>query len=232
MNTYNPRRHILLLVTFLAFAIAAFDHIVRTSTESWSEVPIAQWTVFFSPLIYLVLFTLLFFKLRQSVVTLSKRRNNIATVLIFLYAMLLLVQIFLRKQGVGSASYSIVSPLFVSGVPISVLTFLLFFRKYRGVLSSCLICLATVFWLIMPIGIDALYITQGGYRGPVPFQFAVISTSYDLIKRIAALSMFLAFITAPTALIIGFYRAVKAKGIERTYALAVGFSIFTLSIQS
>lgn len=231
MSKSKPKGNVLLFIAFLAFAVATFDYIVRTYTLGWTEAPISQWTVFFSPLVYFALFTLILFRLRTGVLGLSKRSINITTILIFSYSTLLLAQIFLRKQGVGSASYSIVSPLFISGVPLSILTFLLFFRKHRGVLSSYLICLAAVFWLLIPIGIDTLYVTQGGYRGPGHFQFAVISTSYDFIQYIAGFGLFLVLFTAPAAILIGLYRAVKAKGIDRTYSLAAGLSIFTLSIQ-
>jgi len=221
----------LLLITLLAISAAVFDYIVRTYTLGWTEAPISQLTVFLSPVVYFALFTMGLLSLRNMLPKLSKRGNNITAALLISFSLLVLSQVFLRKQGVGSASYSIVSPLFVSGVPFSILTYLLFFRKIRSALLSYAICLVAVFWLIMPIGIDTLYVTQGGYRGSGLFQFAVISTSYDLIQYIAAFGIFIALITTLATVIITACRMVKAKGIDRLYSLAVGLSIFTLSIQ-
>ena len=231
MWTTKPKEKAMLLVMLMAVVVAAFDYVVRTYTLGWTEASISQMTVFLSPLVYFALFTMGLFKLRTIPTGLSNRSNIAAAVLLVSCSLLVLSQVFIRKQGVGSASYSIVSPLFISGLPLSVLTFSLFFRKTRALKQSYLICLACVFWIVMPVGIDTLYVTQGGYRGPSSIQVAVVSTSYDLIQYIAALSLFIAQITGPVTIFITAYRVFKAKDIERLYSFAVGPSIFALSIQ-
>ena len=231
MGQSNSQGNSLIKLTVLAFVVAAFDYIVRTYTLGWTEAAISQWTVFLSPLLYFVLFTQILFKLRPIALHLSKPSRNVVAALIIFYSIFLLAQVFLRRQGVGSARYSIVFPLFISGIPLSILTFSLFFRKPREIPESYLICLAAVFWFVMPIGIDTLYITQGGYRGPGPFQIAVISTSYDMIQYIAGFALFTTFVTIILTILVGVYRTFKSNGIERIYSLAISLSIFALSIQ-
>ncbi len=114
---------------------------------------------------------------------------------------------------------------------IFIINFSGFFRKKRESFQSYLVCLVCVFWFVVPIGIDTLYLTQGGYRGPGSFQVAVISTTYDLIQYIAAFGVFVALITTLTICVVTIYRVFKAKGIARLYTIAVGGSILALSIQ-
>lgn len=231
MSTNSIHKNILPFVAFLALTVAGFDYIVRTFTLGWTEAGISQVTVFLSPLVYFALFTLVLFKLRDLAQGRSERTYIIGAILLILCAAVVIIQVFVRKQAVGSATHSVVTPLFASGIPFSLLTFLLFFREKRGSLQSYLICLACVFWLVIPIGIDTLYLTQGGYRGPSSFQIAVISTTYDLIQYISAFGVFIALITTPAIVIVTIYRTFRAKGISRLYTIAVGSSILVLSIQ-
>ncbi len=231
MSTNSIHKNILSSVAFLSLAVAVFDYIVRTFTLGWAEAGISQATVFLSPLVYFILFTLVLFKLRNLAQGRSEYVYITSCVLLILWAAAVLVQVFFRKDAVGSATYSVVTPLLASGVPFTLLTFLLFFREKRGSFQSYLICLACVFWLVIPIGIDTLYLTQGGYRGPSALQIAVISTTYDLIQYIAAFGVFVAPITMIAIVIITIYRTLRAKGIARLYTIAVGSSILALSIQ-
>lgn len=231
MSANRIHKKLLLCVAFLALIVAGFDYTVRAFTLGWTETVISQVTVFLSPLVYFALFTLVVFKIRYLAQGRSERTYIIAAILLIFCAAVVLIQVFIRKQAVGSATYSVVTPLFASGVPFSLLTFLLFFREKRGGLQSYLICLTCVFWVVIPVGIDTLYFTQGGYRGPGSFQIAVISTTYDLIQYIAAFGMFVALITTLASVIVTIYRTFRAKGIARLYTIAVGSSILTLSIQ-
>lgn len=225
------RKNILSLLTFLSIAVAAFDYLVRNYTLGWTEAHISQLIVFLSPFVYIGLLTAIFYRLKKVPLGLSTPKSTVAATLIIASSVLLMAQVFLRDQAVGSARYSIVSPLFFSGCLTSIVTFMLFFRKERPGFVSFLICLACVLWILIPIGIDTLYLTQGGYRGPAPFQIAVISTSYDLIQYIAAFGIVFAIFTGPIAIIIGIYRTFKSKGIERLYSLSLALSMFALSVQ-
>ena len=149
MNTNSIHKKLLPFLAFLALTVAGFDYMVRNFTLGWTEAGISQMTVFLSPIVYFVLFTLVLFKIRDSAQGRSERAYIIAAILLILCTAVVLIQVFARKQAVGSAMYSVVTPLFASGIPFSLLTFLLFFREKRGSLQSYLICLACVFWLLI-----------------------------------------------------------------------------------
>lgn len=231
MNKYNLNGWVLICSTISAVLVGVFDYIVRTYNLGWTESPISQSIVFYSPLVYFALFILLLLRLITKSPSLSSRSNKLLSLFIVVYSALVIAQIFLQRQGVGSATYSIVYPLYLSGAPLSIMTFLLFFRKERGFFQGSLVCMVVVLWFVMPMGIDGLYTMQGGHRGPDVTQLAVISTSYDLITWAAGLGFFVAFIAATLAILITIYRIFKASGAERQYSLAVGLSIFALSIQ-
>lgn len=219
------------LWVLLAVALAGFDYIVRTYTLGWTEVWVSQTAVFLSPLIYFGLAVLAVFRLRGVAQVGPEFVYIIAAILLIVFSAAVIIQVIYGRQAVGSATYSIVFPLFASGIPFSLLTFLVFFRQTRESLQSYLICLVCVFWLVMPIGIDTLYLTQGGYRGPGAFQVAVISTSYEFIQFISIFGALFSPIAVPIILTITIYRVFRASGIDRLFAIAVGCSILALSVQ-
>jgi hypothetical protein len=125
-----------------------------------------------------------------------------------------------------------VLPLFVSGVPLAVLTFIVFFRSSRGPPASVLGAVVSVLWILMPIAIDTMYVTQGGYRGPFsPFQFAVLGTTYDFLVMLVGLGFFLSLLAVPLIFLGGIYVAVRAPRSEKLCAVAVALSLLAFSVQ-
>lgn len=222
----------LILFTALSSFLAAFDYVVRVSSAAWTEVAVAQIAVSLSPLVYLFLFTLLALELRAYPARLSEFGVRIAAVFLCAYSVAVILQVFLRSRGVGSATYSEVLPLFLSGIPSAVLTFIVFFRVSRDRMSSGIVATITIVWLVMPIGIDALYVTQGGYRGPGELSgFTVIGTIYSFIQWVAAIGLFFSFIGALVCPPVAFYLLIRSNGWERLYILSMALSIFSLLAQ-
>lgn len=219
-------------VALVAGLAAALDLIARNSSAAWTESPITGLVISFSPAIYVALFTLVALELHTLPPKVSASTMRSIAVGLCVCAILIIVQVFTRGRSVGSAGYSSVLPLFVSGVPLAVLTFIVFFRSSRGPPASVLGAVVSVLWILMPIAIDTMYVTQGGYRGPFsPFQFAVLGTTYDFLVMLAGLGFFLSLLAVPLISLGGIYVAVRAPRSEKLCAVAVALSLLAFSVQ-
>ncbi len=198
----------------------------------WTELSIFQWTVTWSPLVYLLWLSNLLKKLDGPCSRLSERLSNTLSVLLCVYLLVVLIQVFTQEQAVGSAVYSPVQPLYLSGVPAALLTVVVFFSFSKNSLAKALVATVAVLWVAMPIGIDYLYTQQGGYRGSVgDEQIAVLSTIYSFIKNASAFFLLLVFVWAPGILAMAVYSIYRASRRDRLRMASVMFSIMALGVQ-
>jgi len=216
----------------LAGLLAALDFTVRLSSAAWTESAVAQLAVQFSPAAYIALFAVALLKLSGLPPKLSSSALTWMSVALSACSIAVLAQIFARGRSVGSAGYSEVLPLFVSGVPLALLTFIVFFRRPRGPTARAVVAVVAILWLLMPIGIDTMYVSQGGYRGPSsPFQYAVVGTTYDFTTQLAGYGFLASLLVALAVVLGGIYLAVRSPRWEKLHAIAMSLSLLALSLQ-
>ena len=224
-------RHTTILFA-VALSAAVLDYTVRNTDAAWTEFSLFQWAVFLSPTLYVALLTNMLLRSDRLLCQLPAKLSNIAAVLLGLYLATMLVQVFTKGQAVGSAWYSVVHPLYVSGIPAAALTLAVFFSYSSNQRVKTIIAFICALWILMPLGIDFLYSQQGGYRGPIEWlQIAVLGTTYDLIKHFAAIVFLFTILIAPVVLVYGGYRLYREKKQNRLRLSAATLSIFTLTVQ-
>jgi hypothetical protein len=220
------------LLAVLAALGAALDYTVRNSNSAWTELAVAQWAVTLSPMIYVALLAALALKLSALPAKLSPLVMKIMAIALCACAIAVIVQQRTGARNVGSAYYAVVRPLFASGVPLAVLTFIVYFSKSRGQKASTAFSVISVLWVVMPIGIDTMYLTQGGYRGQVELDsVAVLGTSYNFVTALAAYGIFFGLIATPVLFFRGIYLALRSPQSDKLRHVAMSLSLLALSMQ-
>lgn len=214
----------------MAAATAILDYAVRASTADWSNHYLLQLAVFLSPIVYLALILVATLRWRHLSERLGCSTRKVLAVVLCAYALITIAQVILRSQGVGSAVYSEVFPLFVSGVPFAALTFAIFFRRQRTLLSSVIVALVSVLWVFCPLALDTMYLMQRGYRGLMPLQeLVVIGASYDFFVGFTALAFFASVFLIPVVALVGMMVVARSK--ERLLSAAVALSLLAFEVQ-
>ncbi|MCW7541471.1 hypothetical protein OOT46_27045 [Aquabacterium sp. A7-Y] len=140
------------------------------------------------------------------------------------------------SEMVGSASYSRMLPLFVSGVPFAVATFAAFFREEQegaGAVGMIVACLA---WLWGPLLIDTAYVAhwEGWYADRSPARIPVFGSLYQAADVLALLYLFfLALLLLPLVALGSVWAVWRGRGKrERLRRAAIGASLLALSLQA
>jgi hypothetical protein len=220
----------LLLYFGIAVVVAVLDYVVRVSTADWSNHFFFQFAVLFSPIVYLALILVVIMRWRHLAERLSFSTLRVFAVALCAYALITIAQVILRRQGVGSAVYSLVYPLFGSGIPFGALTLAIFFRIQRQLFSSMIVALVSVLWIVCPLAIDAMYMLQRGYRGLMPLQeLAVIGSSYDFLVNFTAIAFFASVFLIPVVALVGLVVVVRSK--DKLLSTAVALSLLAFVVQ-
>ncbi len=208
------------------------DLTIRLCPAEWTLHFIFQLAVFLSPSIYIAALAYLIFAAGQRTTGVNPREQKIAAIALIVFSAFVICQVFMLRGGVGSATYSRVYPLFLSGLPMAVLSFIVYFRRERSHFSSLVVAIMIVFWVLCPVVIDTMYIEQGGYRGAIWLhEIPVIGTTYHLVTYIVAIGMFGGFVMVPILLISSPFFLYRSLPGQRLNTAALLSSFIALGIQ-
>jgi len=222
-----------LIFLFVLSCIAGvWDYTVREVDSVWTENPFSQLLVFLSPIIHVTLLTALFLRFKHLPIKAPRKAIQYASILLCIVSIFVLAQVYVNAQAVGSARYSVVYPLYFSGIPFSFLAWFVYFSSDRNYFKNTIVAFTSVIWLITPVSIDLLYTVHGGYRGPLAhFGVPVLGTTHDLLLWFAAIACLLSPFIAIAVLVSFAYFVFEAAYSEKLPVFAVGMSLFTLTAQ-